>query len=557
MHLRIPNTIYAAYSYSKSFVNKNCLLLIISLGSFLRFYKIQSLGLWYDEYYTLIKLLQYNYYLEIAKSSLLLRLSILAQKILYADPHPFIYYLLLYWLIWPFHFFAESYYQMLQLFPFIVRYPSAICSILSIFFLHRFVTQLYDRRIALISAFLLAINPLHIWYAQEARVYAINFFLITLFLFLFFRRAKAIRIWDHLLFLFVLLLVFFTNYISIFFVLCVVGGRFFLLKKEKIGAYAFFMSLLLILLIWGAFELSHISEGKLAWIEKPNFGFLWRQLAIFSLGYTSSDVLYYLTAVLITVLILLNGFIIDKQKKEYLFLVLILCLPVTIIYFLSHLMLPIFLTRYILYASIPCYVLTSVMLVRLKKTFFLGLLVLIALSMFSLYYYYTGTEAVNNNNHFFTVGVQPKKGYEKAFNYLLQNMEKSDRVAFVSRDVEHALYLYDSRWLYDKYKNRFYYLYEPQYLEETERMVYNVDDCDHPDGDVTVYGVMVQKKTGRRVYAMDEIMSNQIWVIYSNWQRKKTLTVSAQRVRKYLQRYYAVKDSQRVDDILLEKYALD
>ncbi len=86
----------------------------------------------------------------------------LAHVLATSDPHPPLYYALLaLWL--PLAGYSE----------FALRFFSVIPSTVMVAVVHALGRQLFDRRIALIGAFLAAINPFYIWHAQDARMYAL------------------------------------------------------------------------------------------------------------------------------------------------------------------------------------------------------------------------------------------------------------------------------------------------------------------------------------------------------------------------------------------------
>jgi uncharacterized membrane protein len=63
---------------------------------------------------------------------------------------------------------------------FIIRLPSALCSAGSIFILYMLGRDLFDERVGQVGAFIIAISPLQLFYAQEARMYA-QLLLLTVF----------------------------------------------------------------------------------------------------------------------------------------------------------------------------------------------------------------------------------------------------------------------------------------------------------------------------------------------------------------------------------------
>lgn len=71
-----------------------------------------------------------------------------------------------------------------------VRIPSILFGLLTIYIIYVIGAKLHSRKLGLISALLLATNPLHIYYSQEARMYALACFAVSLNFFLF---AKIIK----------------------------------------------------------------------------------------------------------------------------------------------------------------------------------------------------------------------------------------------------------------------------------------------------------------------------------------------------------------------------
>ena len=62
-------------------------------------------------------------------------------------------------------FFGES--------EFALRFSSVVFSILSIYLLYLLAKEIFNIKVARLASFLLAISPLHIYFAQELRVYAL------------------------------------------------------------------------------------------------------------------------------------------------------------------------------------------------------------------------------------------------------------------------------------------------------------------------------------------------------------------------------------------------
>jgi mannosyltransferase len=70
-----------------------------------------------------------------------------------------------------------------------MRLPSALMGVLLVPVVYRLATDLFDRRVAFLSAALVALNPFLVWYGQEARMYALAALLGTLGTWCFVRAA--------------------------------------------------------------------------------------------------------------------------------------------------------------------------------------------------------------------------------------------------------------------------------------------------------------------------------------------------------------------------------
>ncbi len=120
------------------------LLLSLAGGALLRFYALSAESFWFDEAYSV----------WVARHSVGWHIALSVQRIF-----PPLYYLLL-------HFWLP-----LGSSEFVIRSLSVFIGLGSIVAIYALARQLFDERVGLISALLLTISPLHIWYSQEARMY--------------------------------------------------------------------------------------------------------------------------------------------------------------------------------------------------------------------------------------------------------------------------------------------------------------------------------------------------------------------------------------------------
>ncbi len=74
-----------------------------------------------------------------------------------------------------------------------VRLPSVVFGVLTVFLTYLIGNKL-SKRLGLLAAFILAINPLHVYYSQEARMYSLAAFLVCLNFLLFIRLFKEEKV---------------------------------------------------------------------------------------------------------------------------------------------------------------------------------------------------------------------------------------------------------------------------------------------------------------------------------------------------------------------------
>ncbi len=135
--------------------NKNILLVFILLiGLALRLYQLGKLDFWIDEVWSIC----FTRGLD-----------------LIGDMHPPLYYAMLkFWI----KIFGET--------EFKIRLLSALFSFFTIFIIFKLGKLMFNYKVGLISAFILSLSPIHIWYSQEARQYSLSVFLSMLMVYFFF-----------------------------------------------------------------------------------------------------------------------------------------------------------------------------------------------------------------------------------------------------------------------------------------------------------------------------------------------------------------------------------
>lgn len=149
------------------------LLVLILLGYALRIHNLEAFSFWTDEGLTPERsgypIMQ------------ILRNDILIQGVVTKDTHPPLYYLII-----------HATRQLFGATDFAFRYPSVLFGVLLIPFLYQFGRRLADLTLGLIVAVLATVNPLQVYYSQEARMYTLLALLATAMSYVLWRAMQTV-----------------------------------------------------------------------------------------------------------------------------------------------------------------------------------------------------------------------------------------------------------------------------------------------------------------------------------------------------------------------------
>lgn len=217
--------------------------LILIFAFLLRLINIDQ-SLWLDEAISALVVKEYTFEFIFNKFSL-------------GDFHPPLYYLLL--KLW------ASFFGFNEL---SLRFPSVILSVATVWFIYLIGNKLFSQKTGLLAAILLSTAPLHIYYSQEARMYALITFLVSLsFYFLLKLSERRIFILGYLI---TSLMILYTDYPA-YFILLAQGIYIMLFKKIIFKKFIMAISGALILTIPWFFNLYHQIQSALLTLEMiPN-----------------------------------------------------------------------------------------------------------------------------------------------------------------------------------------------------------------------------------------------------------------------------------------------
>lgn len=121
------------------------------------------------------------------------------------DFHPPLYFALLW--VWS-HLFGFS--------EIAVRLPSVILGLITIYITFLIGKDFFSKKVGLVAALLLALGPLHVYYSQEARMYSLACFSVTLSSYLFLKFLQKGNLLNGFWYGISLILVLYSDYIAYF-----------------------------------------------------------------------------------------------------------------------------------------------------------------------------------------------------------------------------------------------------------------------------------------------------------------------------------------------------
>lgn len=247
----------------------------------------------------------------------------------------------------PFYFILLHFWMLLGESEGIMRMLSIFCSILDIIFTHLLASQLLGRREAKLSAFLMAVSSLHIYYSQELRMYSLVIFLFLCSFYLFLRWKYEEKIYLLVLSSSSAILGFMTHYLCFF--IPMIEMLYLIFRERKKNQLFIWISgqviVILLFSLWmdkfffqlkaQDFSLRYSSSNLnlVSLISYLSFGFTLYQPHI-TLGFIQIS-FFFLWVALIIPLILIRLFAHEK-RASILFLSIYFSLPVTVLFALSQ-----------------------------------------------------------------------------------------------------------------------------------------------------------------------------------------------------------------------------
>jgi uncharacterized membrane protein len=376
--------------------------LILVLAAALRVYRINGRDFWYDEAFTGVTVKE-NFHNMIAMTI--------------KDVHPPLYYIFVKYFAF---FFGYS--------VFGIRLFSVVFGVLGIWAIYIFTKELFGKKAALWASLVAAISPFAIQYSQEARMYAMFVFLITIASYFFVRALKTEKT-KHYLWWGIFLgaaclthymgIVFSAVYFIAIFVWKMVKERQYEKKadwstfREALPGAGFFAGLLsacAVFSFWTIRFYHHVTTKgtNLSWVQPASLGDIFYNIQMFLFGTPLGEMSAGMpnpneffgvekntaVTVLIVFLVGITVFLFKKRKdREALSVVLAFSVGfMLIIYLVSLFGQRYFVARYLMPAAYFTFVYLGVWLssVRLRSAIYALLIYVTLMFTFQPYYYSQG-----------------------------------------------------------------------------------------------------------------------------------------------------------------------
>ncbi len=334
--------------------------LVVALA--VRLYSITYQSIWLDEAYSVF----------VVKFDL----AFIWNFTVHFDQHPPLYYLLLHQWV---GIFGDSLFS--------VRLLSVAFAVPSVWLIYLLAGRLFNRTTGQVAAFILAVSPFHIWYSQETRMYSMVVFFVLLSAYFLVRGLEQNRPLVWIAFVLFTVLAIYSDYSAFYYV--VGSGLYSLYRisrkpRQAIPVVLAYVGVGLAYAPWiGVFltQFSTVYSGF--WIKPPTFSTVWNTF----LSFSSQDSPYQFLNTVIVVVLLSWVFVvpdkrIPQRRQAYLFLVVFMLAPimVSLVFSLKQ---PIYLTRTVISAAIPFYILLARAIVGFKSVP-LGAIFLVPLVLLNL-----------------------------------------------------------------------------------------------------------------------------------------------------------------------------
>jgi hypothetical protein len=412
------------------------------------------------------------------------------------------------------------------------------------------------------------LSPFHIWYAQEARAYAMTSFLMLSAVYVYIQALQTNKRFYWICFPVLSTLTLFSGYNSLLLFIATGAALFF--KDYRRHAIKWIISMLVIaecLLLMRYVLVAQLLFVKTGfWVQAPSPNALLYTWMFYTLGY-SSRIFHYQMALPLFLIAFSYGvrayYRADKPKTVV--LISLLFFPVMATYILSKLSTPIYIHRQLFIYSSFYYLFVAKGLASIRNLKVQMVLVLCigALMGASLVNYYQGSIIHEGNRPDVMLGVLQKKNYDDLMMKMVDNFEDGDYVAagdLQSYVITHS-YVAKHFEPYNDIPLKMFSLFScakalqsfAKHYLMIDQLVDNIDQtaCKYLYG----FALLSDGKMGAAKIDLKNRGYQRIWLVTSSWIKFPPQELESQIVRKHLSEghFNSIASAER-DGIRIELY---
>ena len=539
----------------RAYITKTTIAIAIILlcALVLRLYRLNTYDLWFDEQNT--DLYTSENLIRAADLSGEKRLPLMLTN-LKNDPHSSFYYLLVYL------------YSVLFGDGKSLRVLSVLFSLLSLGVFYKLSRVFFNRAVSLYALLIMAFNPFHIYYAQEARAYATASFFALLMVYLFMQALKTGKRFYWVCFPIASFFAIFADYFSA--MLFVVSGLVLLFRRNRRYIEKWVLSLFAILIFFMFFQYILINQLRFVkgsfWLLAPSWSMLVFTWKFFSLGYSATGIQYQIGLSVFMVLFCCGAYSSYRSDKtNTLILLLFLFLPIMATFIVSKFGTPVYIHRQLIVFSPFFYLFLAkgTESIANKRVQIAAMICVVTLMTASLANYYRGWMFSHENQPGLFPGVLPKRSYGDLMAYLGREYKEGDLIAaadiqsylmaflHIIRNHEQYNYTPSEMFCFIAYPVALH-PFDAQYLRIRELAETRIPAEEWKK--THIFSFFQNGGIGMDKIRLDNDNIKRIWLITSNWIKGTPFPTNAIMMRDYMSENFDKVLSKGKDGIRVELY---
>lgn len=448
-----------------------------------------------------------------------------------------------------------------------LRLMSVFFSMMALIVLWYIAHHFVNPRVGFYTLLIMAVNPFHLWYAQEARGYAMAVFVCLVWVYFYLKVFQTDRRGHWVMFTVMGFMAVLSNYFAVFLLLFSFIPL--LTQKHRSKLFKWILSIVIILIVIFALK-ALFSEHmdmvrKNFWLISPRYEVFLFAWMIFGVGYSGSNYFHFLLSFLFFFSIACYGIfaLFKVDKVQSVSLSAFLFCPVIIMFYLSRWILPVFVHRQLIIFSPFYYLLMACGIDALKKKHYKVICVIIfcAFQLPALTNYYKGYAYPRGYLQAVFMGTPPKRQASEILDPLPLNMKEGDIVVAANFHsyvlTRQQVYRHYAKYR-DKLPESFYKVFFPYGISAFEIFFLGMEnEYDIVDeSDPLQFYKFTPFKNDRLLseFNIEDLSFNRLWLVYSMWIKDGLLDQETKTVRDLFYHHFKRVDVFQKDGVWVEVY---